>query len=128
MGVNFDQSTRAWAILDELTAVIEQGYEKHALQRSPHLTLLNEEWYAREMKPVMAKWLLLWLEANHVSGLQTEHMFAYITRDCSRLAGAVWDAAVEEGAAAREAELSEEGSRVPAEGTAARERGRVRRT
>ena len=83
-------------VLEELLLVIEAGYAEHTLQRSPHLTLLNEEWYVREMKPVMAKWMQLWLEANHVSGLQSEHLVSYITRDCSALLDAEWDAAVEE--------------------------------
>ena len=33
--------------------------EQKALQRSPHLTLLNEEWYVSEMKPVMARMTML---------------------------------------------------------------------
>ena len=36
---------RAQAVLDELQTVIEDGYEQRALQRSPHLVLLNVEWY-----------------------------------------------------------------------------------
>jgi hypothetical protein len=33
------------AILDELKAVVEVGFSKFALQRSPHLTLLSKEFY-----------------------------------------------------------------------------------
>eukprot|EP00966_Prymnesium_polylepis_P214951 4978231-Prymnesium_polylepis.1 len=110
MSVNFEQSARARAVLEELSAIIEAGYAEHTLQRSPHLTLLNEEWYSRKMKPVMAKWMLLWLEANHVSGLQSEQIEAYITRDCSQLADTEWDDAVETAAVAREAELAAEAS------------------
>ena len=65
-------------VLEELLLVIEAGYAEHTLQRSPHLTLLNEEWYVREMKPVMAKWMQLWLEANHVSGLTSQQIALYI--------------------------------------------------
>jgi len=113
MSVNFEQSARAHAVLEELAAVIEAGYQEHTLQRSPHLTLLNEEWYERAMKPVMAKWMLLWLEANHVSGLPSEHLEAYVTRDCTLLANFVWDNAVEGAAAAREAELASEAAYKP---------------
>ena len=121
MAVNFEQSGRAHAILEELSEVIERGYREHTLQKSPHLTLLNEEWYRRAFRPVMAKWMVLWLEANHVAGLRTEHVQAYIGGDCAPLAGAVWDAAVEEAALRREAELAADsaGWCPPAEGTAA---------
>ena len=69
--MSFHQSGRAHRILEELSAVIEEAYKLRALQRSPHLVLLNAEWYHAKMMPVMAKWMLLWLEANHVSGLQS---------------------------------------------------------
>ena len=75
------------------------------------------------MKPVMAKWMLLWLEANHVAGIRTDHMMAYITRDCSGLVGTAWDDAVEAAAAQHEAEMSSDvdlsGRRAAPKGTAA---------
>ena len=46
MSVSFEQSARAKQVLEELCLVIEEGYAQHTLQRSPHLTLLNEEWHA----------------------------------------------------------------------------------
>ena len=79
MSVPFQQSGRAHRVLEELQKVIEQGYEKRALQRSPHLVLLNLEWYHEVMKPVMVQWMMLWLEANHVSGLSTSEVELYIT-------------------------------------------------
>ena len=44
MSVAFQQSGRAHRVLEELKSVIEDGYEHRALQRSPHLVLLNVEW------------------------------------------------------------------------------------
>ena len=78
MSVAFHQSGRAHRTLDELKAVIEDGYAKRALQRSPHLVLLNLEWYHEQMRPVMAKWMMLWLEANHVGGLTPRQVELYI--------------------------------------------------
>lgn len=96
----------SFELVAQLNGVIEQGYAEHTLQRSPHLTLLNEEWYKRSMMLPMAQWMLLWLEANHVSGLLSEHMLAYITHDYTPLIGLDWGDAVEEAVAAQEAELS----------------------
>ena len=44
MAVPFQQSGRALRALEELEAVILDGYASRALQRSPHLVLLNTEW------------------------------------------------------------------------------------
>ena len=55
------------------------------------------------MRPVMAKWMLLWLEANHVAGLPTNHVEAYIMASGAGLVGTHWEAWVEEAAAAQEA-------------------------
>ena len=82
MSVPFHQSGRAHKVLSELSAVITQGYELRALQRSPHLVLLNVEWYHSTMRPVLARWMLLWLEANHVGGgLSSRQVELYISGD-----------------------------------------------
>ena len=79
MSVPFRQSGRAHRILDELKALIEDGYARRALQRSPHLVLLNVDWYHEQMRPLMAKWMLLWLEANHVAGLSSTQIEGYLS-------------------------------------------------
>ena len=33
----------------------------HVLQREPHLILLDPTFYLLHIKPIMAKWMLLWL-------------------------------------------------------------------
>jgi hypothetical protein len=111
----------------QLNGVIEQGYAEHTLQRSPHLTLLNEEWYKSSMRLPMAQWMLLWLEANHVSGLQSEHMLAYITHDYTPLIGLDWGEAVEEAVASQEAEMSAELSADPLVTSATRNQGALAR-
>ena len=76
--MDFEQSQTASAVLEDLKLLVELGFSQRALQRSPHLVLLNTEWYHAKMRPVMAKWMMLWLEANHVSGLSSEQVEAYI--------------------------------------------------
>ena len=103
MAVPFHQSGRAHRILEQLQSVIESGYAKRALQRSPHLVLLNVEWYHECMRPVMAQWMMLWLEANHVAGLAIEQIEAYVTGKGDVLADTEWEPWVLEAAAKREA-------------------------
>ncbi len=103
--MSFHQSGRAKRVLEELQKVIEDGYERRALQRSPHLVLLNSEWYHENMRPVMSRWMTLWLEANHVSGMRSEWTAAYLAGDGAGLVGTEWDDAVEAQAAVQEAAL-----------------------
>ena len=67
------------------------------------LVLLNPEWYNKCMRPVMARWMQLWLEANHVAGLSSEQIEAYITSNGSLLRETDWEPWVHEAAAARQA-------------------------
>eukprot|EP00962_Isochrysis_galbana_P039752 scaffold14306_cov80-Isochrysis_galbana.AAC.1 len=114
MSVPFQQSARAHATLAALSAAVDAGYAAHTLQRSPHLTLLNEEWYHGVMKPIMAQWMLLWLEANHVAGLPTEHVLAYISRDNTGLMAHEWD---DQTCAAAATETAAAGKTMPGRGT-----------
>jgi thiol-disulfide isomerase/thioredoxin len=85
ISVGFQHSSRAHEILRDLEDVITLGYSLRALQKSPHLVLLNEEWYKSHMLLVMANWCLLWLETNNCAGLSSAEILAYITRDASIL-------------------------------------------
>ena len=95
MSVSFEQSAKAIAILDELAQLVESGYECRALQRSPHLVLLNIDWYHENMLRLMAEWMMLWLAANHFTGLSHVQTVAYLTDDDSKLEGVVWEEGVE---------------------------------
>lgn len=88
MSVPFHQSGRAHRILETLERVIHDGYHRRALQRSPHLVLLNVEWYHEQMRPVLASWMMLWLEANHVAGLTPRQVELYITGGTERVSEA----------------------------------------
>ena len=86
MSVGFEQSGYGKAACRKLLAVIDEGsmpsllltfvphrwlglgYKLRALQRSPHVVLLDHDWYHVEMKPVLAEWCVLWLEKHHVGG------------------------------------------------------------
>ena len=87
VSTGFSQSGRAHQVLDELAAVITTGFEQRMLQASPHLVLLCTEWYSSNMKPLLARWMLLWLESHHLSApqLSTQQLLAYLTGDGSSL-------------------------------------------
>jgi hypothetical protein len=49
------------ACLGQLAALLREGYRCHALQRQPHLVLLDPRWYATRLRPAVAAWAALWL-------------------------------------------------------------------
>ena len=72
MSVDFTESGKARKILASLSLVLDEGYRLRALQRSPHVILLNNQYYQSDIKPVLAQWCVLWLEAQGVLGSISE--------------------------------------------------------
>ena len=68
--VGFEESELAKKTLARLLAKIDDGYKQRALQRSPHLVLLNVDYYHEELKPVLAEWCHHWLQKHHLIGLE----------------------------------------------------------
>lgn len=94
ISVAFKQSAIASAVLDKIAVVVEGGYAERALQKSPHLVLLNHDWYHLKLKGVMAEWMHLWLNANHFASATKEMVLAYLTGDESALAKVDWEGRV----------------------------------
>ena len=69
---SFEQRGSALEILTRLTTVIQQGIIDRHLQRLPHVTLLNTEYYTAAIKPLMAEWSYLWLQKQHLHGIDRE--------------------------------------------------------
>lgn len=74
MSVDFQQSEDAMGILRQLKSVIQKGYDEKCLQRNPHIVLLDVEFYHRSIRPVMLEWLLLWLNQQHLSGINQKQV------------------------------------------------------
>jgi hypothetical protein len=79
--VGFKQSSRAKEILETLSGVICHGYQIRALQRNPHIVLLNLEWYHSTLKPVIADWLYMWIETQHLGTIGEDIVKRYILED-----------------------------------------------
>jgi hypothetical protein len=60
--------------------VLKKGFELHVMQRNPHLVLLDTQYYQSHIRPVMAKWVLLWLYKNFVGNVNVskEVLLAYL--------------------------------------------------
>jgi hypothetical protein len=49
-------------ILDDISKAITSGYKAHALQKEPHIVLLDPSWYRKALLPEISKWILLWIK------------------------------------------------------------------
>lgn len=81
LSVGFKESNRAIDVLDKLKDVVTEGYKQRALQRNPHIVLLNPDFYHKYMKPIIAQWALLWLESQNLTGLSDEQIVKYILEE-----------------------------------------------
>jgi len=84
VSVSMKESPESKATLNEVAEVLRKGLRSNALQGTPHLTLLNLDFYEKEMKKVFAKWLLLFLKAQHFAGLSDADTIEYICTRPSR--------------------------------------------
>ena len=54
-----------------LNEAISEGYDTHALQRSPHMILLDNAFYDRLLRPAVARWALIWLHDHFTGKVET---------------------------------------------------------
>lgn len=70
----------ATEILEELKNVLDEGCRERHLQSSPHLVLLNPSFYKRSIKPLLARWMYLFVSQKGVHGVPTEHLITYLDK------------------------------------------------
>ena len=74
----FENRGSAVQILKRISNTIQEGYNSRSLQRLPHIVLLNMDFYHAELKPLMAEWAFLWLQKNHLHGIDREEAIHYL--------------------------------------------------
>ena len=80
MTVAFDDSREAKHILQSIAAVIEGGMKSKFLQRTPHLVLLSSKFYHNDLKPLLARWQLLYLRHKRLPSVEDKHLITYMTK------------------------------------------------
>ena len=56
----------ATQLLSAIRQAIDRGMEQRAMQAAPHLLLLNDSFYHSDLKPLLARWCLLFLRAKGI--------------------------------------------------------------
>ena len=74
----FEKTAQSRKILANIETQIRKGYTSKALQRLPHLTLLDKDFYAKHLKPAMAEWAYLWLQKQHLYGISRNEAVQYL--------------------------------------------------
>ena len=78
MSVPFQESREAASLLAKIKVVIEQGAAARVLQRTPHIILLNKSFYDSQLRPLLARWLLLYLNTKQMGGINDEQILSFI--------------------------------------------------
>mmetsp|Transcript_14755 Transcript_14755/g.40767 ORF Transcript_14755/g.40767 Transcript_14755/m.40767 type:complete len:3812 (+) Transcript_14755:277-11712(+) len=78
MSVAFKDSREALSILEQISSVIQRGIAEKQMQQTPHLVLLNRKFYHAELKPLMARWQLIYLRNKRLPSVEDKHLIAYM--------------------------------------------------
>jgi hypothetical protein len=78
MTVPLQASRQAELLLVHIRNTITAGLANRHLQKIPHLVLLSKQFYHGELKPLLAKWLVMYLSLRRPSGLTDDQILTYL--------------------------------------------------
>ena len=78
MSVDFSDSREALTILDSVAATIQRGVAANKLQHTPHIVLLDRDFYSKELKPLLVRWQLLYLRSKRLPNIEDRHLLSYM--------------------------------------------------
>ena len=78
MTVFFEDSMQAIGILKRLKDIIDNGKSVKALQQTPHLVVLDRSFYHRQMRPVLAEWVLLFMRTKKMGSVEDRVLLNYM--------------------------------------------------
>lgn len=79
MAVMFSDSREALSILDSISSAIQRGVAENKLQHTPHVVLLDRDFYSKELKPLLVRWQLLYLRSKRLPNIDDRHLLSYMS-------------------------------------------------
>ena len=80
-----DRSSReAMQALNEIREIVLSGIERKMLQTVPHIVLLSRAFYRKELRPTLARWLLIWFGTKKLVGVPDDVVIRYLLRQETR--------------------------------------------
>ena len=78
MSVDFSDSREALTILDSVASTIQRGVAENKLQHTPHIVLLDRDFYSKQLKPLLVRWQLLYLRSKRLPNIEDRHLLSYM--------------------------------------------------
>mmetsp|Transcript_39763 Transcript_39763/g.98280 ORF Transcript_39763/g.98280 Transcript_39763/m.98280 type:complete len:3869 (-) Transcript_39763:305-11911(-) len=78
IAVDFADSSEARALLQQLDSTLRAGADQRVVQLRPHLIVLDDGFYANQLRPLLARWAVLWLRSQQIRGLTDEQVLSYL--------------------------------------------------
>lgn len=78
MSVEFKDSREAISVLEEISTVIKDGLSNKQMQSTPHLVLLDRGFYHKRLKPLLARWQLVYLRNKRLPSVEDKHLLSYM--------------------------------------------------
>lgn len=79
MSVDFNDSREALSILEGVSAAIQRGVAENKLQHTPHVVVLDKDFYNIQLKPLLVRWQLLYLRSKRLPNIEDKHLLSYMT-------------------------------------------------
>ena len=71
-------------VLDKIREIVLSGIERKMLQTVPHIVLLSRAFYRKELRPTLARWLLIWFGTKKLVGVPDDVVIRYLLRQETR--------------------------------------------
>jgi hypothetical protein len=65
-------------LLRKLKNIIEQGTKVAVIQITPHIILIDHSFYWNSILPLLAMWLIPWLQSKGLSGVEQEKLMSFL--------------------------------------------------
>eukprot|EP01050_Picozoa_sp_SAG11_P001055 SAG11_NODE_43_length_20795_cov_11.860456_3_plen_1106_part_00 len=85
-------SRDAFKVLALIKSAIDVGFSSKLVQKTPHIVILDQNFYHSELRPLLSRWIIFWLKESKLRELSFDKAFEYITRtDVSGISSQIRD-------------------------------------
>jgi hypothetical protein len=72
------QSREAQGLLKSIRDEIEQGRTQKLIQTTPHIVLLSREFYDQKLRPLLARWMTIWMQQKRVNDVSDDKIVGFL--------------------------------------------------
>ena len=81
--VQVEENREARRVLKQLRSTLDEGCETKLVQRKPHIVVVSKPFYHERIKPLLARWYLVWLNqaSNYSEGSEASSSLDKVSQD-----------------------------------------------